>query len=348
MSERRPNPLVQLSLARWRSFYREPGVLFWTVGFPILLSIVLGVAFRNQREAKVPVAIPPCADRDGLARELTAAGLEVLRLDEEGTHQALRSGRVALTVARDAAAGQVRFSFDPSRPEARLARSLAKDALERARGRADLTTIEDHPVTEAGGRYIDFLIPGLIGLNLLNGGLWGIGYVVVDLRTRKLLRRLAATPMRRPHFLFSFGILRSLLICLELPLLALFAAIAFDVPFRGSVFAFATTAVVGAMCFAAFGLLIASRAQNNQTVSGLINLVSLPMMLGSGVFFSSERFPHAVRVVVACLPLTALNDALRAIMLDGVSLFALGRPLAILLAYTVLAFLSAMALFRWR
>jgi ABC-2 type transport system permease protein len=347
-SEDRPDPLLQLALARWRSFYRDPGVLFWTVGFPILLAIVLGVAFRARPDERLPIAVVPCAERASLVVELEAAGLAAQPLPADEAARALRSGRVALSVAREAAKGPVRFAFDPGRAESRLARALAHDALERAAGRQDLVAVEERVVTEPGARYIDFLIPGLIGLNLLNGGLWGIGYVVVDLRTRRLLRRLAATPMRRWHFLLSFGTLRSFLLFIELPLVLAFARLAFGVPLRGGLLAFSVTALIGALAFAAVGLLVAARAPNTQSVAGLINLVSLPMTLGSGVFFPVERFPEALRRVVALLPLTALNDALRAIMLDGAGLLDVARPLGLVAGCGAVAYLLALILFNWR
>src|SRR5260370_19073603 len=136
-------------------------------------------------------------------------------------------------------------------------------------------------------------MPGLIGMNIMSGGMWGIGYVVVEMRTRKLLKRLVATPMSRAQFLWSFVIMRALFLLLELPILLGFAWLAFKVGVAGSLPVLVGVCIVGAMSFAGLGLLVASRAPNTQTVSGLINLVMLPMFVGSGLFFPPARLPEA-------------------------------------------------------
>jgi ABC-2 type transport system permease protein len=343
----RPHPLVELTLSRWRVLYRDPGVLFWIVGFPLLLAIVLGVAFRSTPEGKTAIAVLPCGDEAALVRALEVAGVEVVRLEGEAATRALRAGRVALLVARDVV-GPARFTFDPARPEAKLARLQARDALERAAGRSDLTSIDEHAVTEAGNRYIDFLIPGLLGLSLMGGGLWGIGYAIVDLRVKRLLRRMVATPMKRSHFLISFGLLRLFIVAVEVPVLLGCGMLVFGVPFRGGWLAFVVTVLIGGATFAALGMLLASRAQNIQTIGGLINFVSMPLWLGSGAFFSIERFPAAARPVLALLPLTPLNDAMRAILLDGAGLVEVGPKLLVVSAWGTISFVVALAIFRWR
>jgi ABC-type polysaccharide/polyol phosphate export permease len=350
------SPLWQLTLARWRSFYREPSTIFWAFVFPIVLAMALGIAFRNRPPEPVWAAVQAGDGAHEVFHALQASTeVKVELLDAAAAHEALRTGKVSIVVV-PGVAGQVvvpgvavrTYEFDPTRPESRLARAVVDDVLQRADGRTDPTAVRDARVVEPGSRYIDFLVPGLLGLNLMSSGMWGIGYVIVEMRTRKLIKRLLATPMKKRDFLIAFGAMRGLFLLGELPLLIGFAWLAFHVGVRGSFALLLGCATVGALTFAGLGLLTASRAQNTQTANGLINLVQMPMFLLSGVFFSSERFPEALQPVIRALPLTALNDALRAVMIDGAGLTAVARPMLIVCAWGFGSFALALKLFRWR
>lgn len=340
-----PNPLWQLTLTRLRIFFREPSAIFWTFGFPIALSIALGIAFRNRPPEAVRVGICSPARAGHSLVEDALRGSTDLRVStfasEEEAREALRTSKIDLVVVPGRS---VEYVFDPSRPESRLARALADASLRPA---APIATV-DRPVVERGSRYIDFLIPGLIGMNIMSSGMWGIGYVVVDMRTRKLLKRLIATPMSRAQFLWSFVLMRSAFLFIELPLLLLFGWLAFRVGVAGSLPLLVGLALLGALAFSGIGLLVASRAQNTQTVSGLINLVMLPMFIGSGVFFSTARFPDWMQRPLRVLPLTALNDSMRAVMIDGLGPRAVAAQAGLLAAIAVVSFALALRLFRWR
>ncbi len=347
MSERaRPSAIAQLVLARWRSFYREPGVIFWTFGFPLLLAIALGVAFRSRAPQPVSAVV---IDGPGAARITGAledtANVRVSTSDAEGAARSLRAGKADVVVEPGP---PVEYRYDETRPEGRLARALVDHHLQRAQGRRDAFDASDHVVTEVGSRYIDFLIPGLLGIGLMQGGLWGVGYTIVDMRTRRLMKRLLATPMKKRDFLIAFVIVRAMFLLLELPVLLSFGVFVFGVPVRGSVALLGAVAAFGSLVFAGVGLLIASRAQNVQTASGLVNLVTLPMLITSGTFFSSARFPDVAQPFVRALPLTALNDAMRAIMLDGATLSNVAPRLLVLAAWGGASFLLSLWLFRWR
>jgi len=345
----RPDPLWQLTLARLRMFFREPSAVFWTFGFPLALSVALGVAFRNRPPDPVRVAVlaPSAAAGQGLVDAIRASpDLRVLPFDGEGAaREALRTGKADLVVLPR---GSVEYVYDPTRAESRLARAAVDAVLQHAAGRRDALEVSDQPVITPGSRYIDFLIPGLIGMNIMSGSLWGIGYVVVEMRTRKLLKRLMATPMSHAQFLWSFVLMRAAFFFLELPLLLLFGWLAFGVGVAGSLPLLVALSFLGALAFAGVGLLVASRAQNTQTVSGLINLVMLPMFIGSGVFFSTARFPDAFQPFLRALPLTALNDALRAVMIDGAGPRGVAGPSALLAGVALISFAAALRLFRWR
>jgi len=220
--------------------------------------------------------------------------------------------------------------------------------LQRGEGRTDATPVNDQIVTEPGSRYIDFLIPGLLGFNLMSSGLWGVGFVLVEMRVRKLIKRMTATPMSRAHFLLSFVLVRGVFLLGELPLLLAFAHWVFDVPIRGSLLLIVALSALGSLVFAGMGLLVGSRAQNTQTVAGLVNLVSLPMGICSGVFFSAGRFPEVFQPVIKALPLTALIDGMRAVMLDGVGPAAVARQVMILLIWGAISFAVALRVFRWQ
>ena len=339
------HPLVQLTLARFREFARQPETVFWVFAFPLLLAIALGIAFRNRPPDRVRIAIQAGAGADSLAARLAGArDLRVAVLDPAAAAAQLRTGRVALVVVPG---DPVVYRFDSTRTESHLARLVTDDELQRAYGRRDPQAIREVKITEKGARYIDFLLPGLLGMNLMGTGLWGVGFAVVSMRVRKLLKRLLASPMRRSHLLLSFALARLATVVLEVAVLVAFGMAVFGVPLRGSVVSLAIVALLGALTFSGIGLLVASRAQTEEGVSGLMNVVMLPMYVLSGSFFSSSNFPDLMQPFIKALPLTALNDALRAVMLDGSSLAALGLPLAILAAWMVVSFAVALRIFRW-
>jgi len=337
-------PLVQLTLLRFREFVREPEALFWTLVFPVIITTGLGVAFRNQAPDVVRIAAVTPAVADALSRDPL---LLVDRLDMDAARRALSTGRVVL-VAEPGANGGVVYRYDDTNPEGRTARMIADRALQLASGRVDPVPVQDDVAREVGSRYIDFLVPGLVGMGIMSNAVWGLGFSIVDARRRKLMKRIIATPMRRMDYLLSFQIWRMFLLVFEVGVPVGFGVLAFGVPVRGSILEIAVISVVGSLAFSALGLLIASRAKTIEAVSGLMNVVLVPMWILSGVFFSSERFPDAVQPFIKALPLTALVDALRANMLQGASLVDVAPSLAALSACLVVCFALAMKLFRWR
>jgi ABC-type multidrug transport system permease subunit len=342
----RQHPLWQLTLIRWRMFAREPSAIFWTYGFPLLLALALGIAFRNRPPEPVEVGIKASAEaetlRDALAKN---PSLHVHWLGAAAAREALRVGKVSLVV--DAEQPRT-YEYDPTRPESRMARAIVDDALQRAAGRTDAVQVRDRIIAEPGSRYIDFLIPGLLGFNLMSSGMWGVGFVLVEMRVRKLIKRLTATPMSRTHFLLSFVLVRGVFLLGELPLLLVFARLVFDVPIRGSLWLITALSAFGSLVFAGMGLLVGSRAQNTQTVAGLVNLVTLPMAICSGVFFSSARFPEVLQPIIKVLPLTAFIEGVRAVMINGAGLTAVAGNVIILLVWGALSFGIALRVFRWQ
>ncbi|HEX2122805.1 MAG TPA: ABC transporter permease [Thermoanaerobaculia bacterium] len=339
-------PLVELTIARIKEFLREPEAIFWVFAFPLLLTMALGYAFREKPPDRIPVGVvegPAAKQRmDALAKSPV---LQPRIYSESEGEEELRRGKISLLV--DGGATPV-YRLDATRPDARAARLEVDDALQIAAGRRDVLVAKEEHVTEQGSRYIDFLVPGLIGMNLMGTGMWGIGFSVVNARLRKLLKRLIATPMRKSHYLAAQFLMRLAFLVLEVGVLIVFAWLVFDVRVRGSMAVFALVCLVGGAAFSGLGILIASRARTIEAVSGLMNFVMLPMWICSGVFFSYERFPDAAKPFIRALPLTALNDALRGVMNDGLGVAELGPELAILVAWSVVSFFVGLKIFRWQ
>lgn len=341
------HPLVQLTLARIREWLREPEALFWTFVFPILMAAGLGLAFRSKPPAVVKVAVVRAPGAEAIVQGLALdRQLEVRALDESIGAQELRIGRIAL-LAVPTARGVV-YRYDPTRPEGAAARRITDDALQRAFGRADPVTVEDQVVREPGARYIDFLVPGLLGMSLMANGLWGIGFGLVDQRRKKLLKRLIATPMSRAQYLASFVLARLSLLVFEAGFLLGFGRLVFGVPIRSSLAVVALVCLAGTLGFGALGLLVAARPRTVEGASGLMNVTMLPMWVFSGVFFSSSNFPDAMQPFIRALPLTAVNDALRATMLEGAGLARITPELAVVTIWTIVCFVVAVRIFRWQ
>jgi ABC-2 type transport system permease protein len=341
---------LHLLKARMLELKREPEVVFWVFVFPLLLATGLGIAFRNKPVDAVSVAI---VSGTGAQRAETLLGsspqhasFKISVQDQDAANKGFRLGKYDLVIEPDDKGG-LRYRYDPARPESVLAKAEVDNALQVAAGRKDVVATTVVNSSEPGSRYIDFLIPGLLGMNLMNSGMWGIGFALVDMRQRKLLKRFVGTPMRRGDFLLALLSSRLVLMIIEIGLLLTLGVIVFHMKVLGSVFAIVLLGAAGAMCFGGVGLLTASRAQKIESVSGLMNLVMMPMWIFSGVFFSYERFPAVIQPLIKVLPLTALNDALRASILEGTPLLHQWPRLVVLGLWGGVSFVLALKWFRW-
>jgi ABC-2 type transport system permease protein len=335
---------------RMKELRREPEVVFWVFGFPILLALGLGIAFRNKPADVTPVAIVSSpGSQEALALIQSSQSGNPIHadvLEQDSALRGFRLGKYALVVQPNGRGGY-EYRYDPARPESVLARALVNESLQNAAGRHDPISTTAVTSSEPGSRYIDFLIPGLLGMNLMNAAMWGIGFAVVDMRQRKLLKRFVATPMRRSDFLLALLSSRLLLMLIEVSLLLGFGVFAFHMRILGSLWSILLIGSIGAISFGGLGLLTASRAQKIESASGLMNLVMMPMWIFSGVFFSGERFPAVVQPFIKALPLTALNDALRATILEGSSLVSQSPRILVMAVWAVISFALALRWFRW-
>ena len=340
------HPLVELTLARLKEFVREPEALFWAFGFPIVMSVAMAIAFPSGDARAVLVGVEPGAAGDETRRALEHVQGVVLREVAPGdSERALREGEVHLLVSGTSPPA---YRFDPARSESRVARLVVDDALKRAAGRTDPWSARDQPVDVPGSRYVDWLIPGIVGLGIMSTGMWGVGFSIVQARLRKVLKLLVASPMRKREYLLAQLVARMLFLAPEVAVPVGFGVLVLGMPFRGTVLSLVVVSVVGALAFGALGLLVASRVRTFEAISGLLNLTMTPMWILSGVFFSAANFPDALQPYIQALPLTALNDALRAVILEGATVTAARGELLVLAAWTMVAFATALKWFRWR
>ena len=343
MSSFEHSSLFQLTVTRFRLFLREPEAIFWIFIFPILLAVGLGIAFRNRPADVLQVG----ATTAQLTRALNSdKGLTAQTMDEAAGTHALATGSILLLAVQSP--DGVVYKYDDTNPDARTARLIADRAIQTAAGRHEAVQASNQLIHETGARYIDFVVPGLLGMNLMSSAIWGMGFAIVEARQKKLLKRMVASPMPRWQYLASYILSRLVMLVIEVGFFLGFARLAFGVPFRGSLAELVLLCVLTSLAFSALGLLVASRAKTMEAASGLMNLVMLPMWILSGVFFSATRFPAIIQPFVKALPLTAAIDAMRGNMLQGLNLGQLIAPVAILLAWLVVPFAVSLKIFRWK
>lgn len=346
MSNGRYSPLLELTVARAKEFLREPEAVFWVFAFPVLLAVALGFAFRAKGPDQIPVGVVTASEADATIAALKSSPVLLPRpFSAAEGREALRTGRISLLVEPGP---PVTFLFDETRPDSRIARLEADDVIQRAAGRKEAVAVQAKKIEEKGARYIDFLIPGLLGMNLMGTGIWSIAFSVTTARNRRILKRLVATPMHKGHYLLAQIFGRLMFLLPEIVFLVGVGWLFFGVSVRGSLLLLLLLCLLGAMTFCGLGLLCASRVSTIEGASGLANLIMLPMWVLSGVFFSSERFPDAVQPFINALPLTALNQALRGVINEAQGLAGIAPQIGILAAWALVSFAVALKIFRWR
>jgi ABC-type polysaccharide/polyol phosphate export permease len=348
MSQAQFNPIVELTRSRIVEFWREKEAVFWTFGFPLILALVLGIAFRSK-----PVDLPRIAVLGDTPAAVALRGLVSQQgwptntMDAAQADLQFRRGRLDLLIGFQNPEGQPIFRYDRSRPEGRIAFLEAERLLKKMHGDAGQPVREDGDPLP-GSRYIDFLIPGLIGLNFMGSGMWGVGYSITVARMNKVLKVLAATPMKRSHYLLSYLISRLILLVPEVLVLMAASWLLFGVRVRGSWSDLLVISILGGFAFVGLGMLTAVRARTVESISGWMNLVMLPMWVLSGALFSYERFPEVFHPFIRALPLTAVTDALRMMMIDGMPLRMVWLEATVLLVWCLATFWGTWRFFRWQ
>ena len=343
--------LYQLTLSNFKVFFREPAILFWAVLFPIIIAWVLGIAFSNKGESVRTVYVT--GDQE-ISEKLSGekvfgeetgnpSRIKFLKRSEAEAIKAIKQGVIViyLEVDRDS----LIYHFDPVNSDAQLTHLILERGLNGIPAGSNKTSI--HALQTKGTRYVDFLIPGLIALGIMNSCIWGIGWSLIETRMKKLLRRMVATPMKKSLFLSSYIVTRIALGGFETVLLLIFATLYFDLEITGNPAAFIVVFLAGIFAFSGFAILIASRTAKTEVANGLVNLITLPMMILSGIFFNYHNFPDWAIPVIQVLPLTLLADSIRAVFIEAAGFAEILRPVAILSVTGLVTFVVGLKVFRW-
>jgi ABC-2 type transport system permease protein len=346
------NSLLQLISTQFKSFFREPAIIFWAIIFPILMAWVLGIAFTQKGELTKTVyviegnaneRISSLKGEKVLGKETgNPTKITFIHATKDDALVAIKRGEIALFM--EAKNNSIIYTFDPSNPDAQLTHLI----LERELNQPQLKNASSiAPLTNRGSRYIDFLIPGLIAFGIMNSCLWGISWNLIEFRMKKLLRRMVATPMKKSSFLGAYLITRIIISLFESTLLFLFAYFYFGTVIEGSIPGLILVYLSGIFAFSGLAILVASRTQNTQVGNGLINVVVLPMTILSGIFFNYHNFPDWAIPVIKALPLTLVADTIRAIFIEGAGFADAIIPTAILTAVGATCFSLGLRIFKW-
>lgn len=342
--------LYQLILSVFRVFFREPAIIFWAILFPIIMAWVLGIAFSKNGESVRTVyvtgsePVPENISGEKVFNDETGNPYRIKfrKASGEETLKAIRRGLIVIYL--EVAGDSILYHFDPSNADAQLTYLILDKGLHQ-RVSDDKTSI--HPLQTKGTRYIDFLVPGLIALGIMNSCIWGIGWTLIETRMKKLMRRMVATPMRKSLFLSSYIVTRIVLAGFETLLLLTFAHFYFGIEITGSLAAFFLVFLSGIFAFSGIAILMASRTSKTEVANGLVNAVTLPMMILSGIFFNYHNFPDWAISFIQALPLTLLADSLRSVFIEAAGLPEVMKAVAIL-GFTGLAtFVAGLKIFRW-
>jgi len=371
--------LYHLIMANIKELIREPGVLFWGIVFPILMSLGLGVAFTKKKDVITTIAvigqnhvIHHPADTTSVllsflqdnratlerntqgfvGRRLTIPDDKLgnttfifLAMDWQKAMALLKRGN--LNIVLDEKKGRVQYHFDPMNPDAQLTYLKLSKLFNASGPVVQGANTEINPLTVSGTRYIDFLVPGLIAMGVMMSCMWGVSYAIIERRSKKLLRRMVATPMKRSNFLIALIAVRMLMNFVEAGLLFLFAWLAFNITIQGSVTALLVLFIAGNVAFAGIAIFIASHTAKTEIGNGLINALSMPMMVLSGIFFSYHNFPEWSIPVIQKFPLTMMADGMRSAFIEGAGFAELTVPIIVLSAIGVIFFTAGMRIFKW-
>lgn len=361
-------PIIQLILIQVREFYREPAILFWAFVFPIAMAWGLGIAFTHKIEQNRNIAyIESSFSKDSHtlqtlksnssrkpekknqfsvklgSKEMGYTSFRFVPSTWDEAQKLLKSGTSIMVL--EEVNGKPLFHYDPNNSEAQLSYMQLSAFLEK--GTIGSSQTEIKPLQQKGSRYIDFLVPGLIAMDLMMSTLWGICYSLIEKRSKKLLRRMVATPMKKSSYLVSQLVARLFLNIIEALILFTFAHYYFGFTLEGSLAVLALVYLAGMFCFTGISILLASRTSNTYIGSGLINAVVMPMMVLSGIFFSYHNFPDAVIPFLQALPLTMLADSIRAVFIEGAGLGQVIMPVAVLSLIGIGTFAVGLKVYKW-
>lgn len=349
--------LKELILMNFKEFYREPGIIFWAILFPIILAIGLGFAFSENANLTRKVALVKSSlissEKHSMLQnnsfieagnnEMGITTYHLLEVNWEGAIQMIKKGKTSIII--QLGKDSLTYHFDPSNPEAKLAYLQLSNTLDG--DSAEINSGNVNVLSQTGTRYIDFLLPGLLGMGIMMNCMWGVSYSNVNKRSKMLLRRMVATPMRKTYYILAQFIARLLLSLLEGTLLFTITYLVFEVPITGSIAGILLLYITGNFAFTGIAMLTSSRTSNPQVANGLINLVILPMMLLSGIYFSYHNFPEPVITIIELLPLTLIVNDMRAIFLEGAGFASIIPVSLVLTGVGVVFFVMGLRIYKW-
>ena len=375
----KPYQLTQLVSALFKELIREPEVLFWGIGFPILMSLGLGIAFTKKADMVINVAV---VEAQGMDKQQDAGASRIEHFLEKNAEQVpgiedstvrykiviendkmgntifffrktswkagltlLKRGLLSMLISEKD--GQIYYHFDPLNPTAQLTYLKLKGILSGGAIKTSESPLNVKPLTVSGSRYIDFFVPGLIAMGIMMSTMWGLSYRIIEMRSQKLLRRMVATPMKKSHLLIAMTLVRMLMNFLEALLLFLFTFLVFDIRIQGNLFALLLIFLAGNIAFAGIAIFISSRTDRTEIGNGLINIVVMPMMVLSGIFFSYHNFPDWAVPVIRKFPLTMLADGIRSVFIEGAGLDDVTLPFFLLLSIGITFFAVGLKMFKW-
>lgn len=363
----------KLVSANFKMTVRNVTSLFWLFVFPILMMSLIGIAFGGIGKQTVKIAIVQM-DKGQTAASITKSfsrikDFKVSKANKETALKRLKDGKIdaVLVMDKDFSAAlerkllakknsikpaKIGLYYDPSATfTSQAVRSAVANILteinRRMSGAPVLISYASHSVRSIGLRYIDFLVPGIIALTIMNSALFGLGGTVVNYRERGILRRLKVTPQPLSGFIAAQITNQLLFAILRAALLIIVAMILFKVVVIGSLIALAVVVIIGSLTFTTIAFFVASFAKTRETSDTLSNIISMPMMFLGGVFFPVDSVPKWIRPLVEVMPLKYLGDAMRDVMIKGNSLWQVRTDMYILIGFAFVFFLVSIKFWKW-
>lgn len=360
-----------------KTLMRQPAVLFWGIVFPILMALGLGLAFTQKMDTVHKIAV--VSDQKDISADSSNAFEQFLlnrtekvkdntgrkseykitlrdkklgnntyifqRSTDKDATVMLKRGEINLIIEQKGS--KTEYHFDPVNSDAQLTYLNLSRVINSKNNQVQTSRENIEPLTLKGTRYIDFFIPGLIAMGIMMSSVWGLGYGIIETRSKKLLRRMIATPMKKSYFLISLITVRSIMNFIEAALVFIFSYLVFGIVIQGSIAALFLIFIAGNVSFAGISILTSSRTDNPEVGNGLINAIATPMIVLSGIFFSYHNFPDWAIGFIKILPLTLLADGIRSIFIEGAGLAESTVPFFALIITGIICFYIGLRFFKW-
>jgi ABC-type multidrug transport system permease subunit len=338
--------VLAILVARNREFYRDSAGLGWNLVMPILMVLAFAFIFRGEPEdvLKIGLLTPDGTLASARSPLLAVRHVTFVPVADPATAM-VKVERHQLDLLVDLR-GEPAYWVNLGSARGHIAERVLLGTYAEGEAREGPAPRRETVAGEALS-YADWVLPGVLAMNVMFSSLWGVGWVIVRYRKNGVLRRLQATPLSPFEFLTA-QVLSRLLVVLGASLLVyLGATLVLDFPMRGSYAALAAVFTAGALCLISVGLVVAARLRTEELADGILNLISWPMLLLSGVWFSMEGTSPAARALSEAMPLTHLVAAARRVMIDGAGVAEVLPEIALLLGLALVLLATAARLFRW-